>query len=52
MSTDFGAASSSRFPFRAIRNPRQTVKYTDATERPTPHQRLYIEETSSLVTPY
>jgi len=36
LSTDFGADSSSRFPFRARSN-----RQTDATERPTSRQRLY-----------
>jgi len=39
MSTDFGADSSSRFPFGAQTN-RQTDR-EDATERPTPRRRLY-----------
>ena len=40
MSTEFGADSSSRFPFRARTN-KQTDKQTDAIERTTPRRRLY-----------
>jgi len=37
---DFGADSSSRFPFRERTN-RQTDRQTDMTELPTPRRRLY-----------
>jgi len=44
MSADFGAASSSRFPFRVQINRqtnRKTNIQTDPTERSTPRRRLY-----------